>query len=266
MKLRWLLVIVAGCGHAPAKRQAEPSEPPPSCFLDGPSLAPAAPVSGYLDGTVHSGGFWYCELSDRVVIVDPTRDPQGRFVGDVVAIPRAAPAKLARAKIEVTSSCTDPCGNDGWAGCSMQASCNVTSTLAGAQDVVTTYQTGSPFAIQVIDNARCAPMTDTGVLAACSTATGSIIVRQDSCPADPHELTIAGLVYDGAAARVTDSDAAAAPSRTLAGDAPVVVDDTWTYDFGADASLVFHLGASPSATFTHDGTTEACFAFAITPY
>jgi hypothetical protein len=314
MRLPWIpLIIVAGCGHAshpatppdhagdaPDARAslATPDAGPPDadptlagCWPEPSQVVLAPPpetvgsIVGFHDGAkVATGPYWYCDLPDRVVLVDPTQKGT-KWTGEVVSIPRATPDKLTRSKVARGSSCTDPCGNDGWAGCSEQTTCTVRSKVAGAQYVQTGYPTSQPFgAIHTIgDKAKggawCAPAELQGVFAICSTPTRTIEVRVDGCAVDdqgtPTWSHLVGLVYDGNAPRTaepaydTDGEVVNAelePTHVVTGGAPTADGAIWTYTFhDPDSTLTFDT-AAPSATLTFDGQTEDCFAFALGVY
>src|SRR5690348_12699546 len=72
-------------------------------------------------------GDWVCELPDRVVLVSQFR-AGAPITGEVTSIPRRGPPM--RAPLLPTSSCTDPCDDDGYAGCSMKETCTLDSSIA----------------------------------------------------------------------------------------------------------------------------------------
>jgi hypothetical protein len=127
---------------------------------------------------------WYCDTADRIVIVEAERDGE-RWRGTVTAIPRKQSRRVARGRI-TGGECTDPCGNDGWAGCSFQQRCTFRSTARGARVITTTvpYASAVLGVIAAVGARRgklavCGPQPwgeDAAPLAICSTAAHTVTV------------------------------------------------------------------------------------------
>jgi hypothetical protein len=202
-----------------------------------------------------------CDTPDRIVLVDAT-----------TATVIARPAGVATTGAITGRSCTDPCGgpDGGWAGCSFQQTCTLTTSLAGAR-LITTGPPRETLALGVVqavgDRAgaltACGPgpwSEDDAPLALCSTAKHTVALTASP---DERDARLVLAVYP-AGASLRDPDGVSLPSLTLRGALDPRASDATSsvYDFLAVGHRATLRLAATGSRVILDGADEACLAAA----